>query len=111
MIRTPRSVPSSQVSGLDPVCFSICLLGPTEHTSYANRPASLYHPYFPSDDMQRNTISTKCSEIDSEVPRLLGVSEAILDNVIFCHQEESNWPLSEPGPLKKKFDEIFEATK
>jgi DNA repair protein RAD50 len=39
------------------------------------------------------------------------VSKAILDNVIFCHQEESNWPLSEPAALKKKFDEIFEATK
>lgn len=40
-----------------------------------------------------------------------GVSKAILENVIFCHQEESNWPLSEPTPLKKKFDDIFEATK
>jgi DNA repair protein RAD50 len=42
---------------------------------------------------------------------LLGVSTAILENVIFCHQEESNWPLSEPAALKKKFDDIFEATK
>lgn len=49
--------------------------------------------------------------MDEEVPLLLGVSRAILENVIFCHQEESNWPLSEPGVLKKKFDEIFEATK
>lgn len=60
---------------------------------------------------QRNTISTKCSEMDEEVPLLLGVSRAILENVIFCHQEESNWPLSEPAALKKKFDDIFEATK
>jgi DNA repair protein RAD50 len=45
------------------------------------------------------------------LPRLLGVPHAILDNVIFCHQEESNWPLSEPAKLKAKFDEIFEATK
>ena len=62
-------------------------------------------------DEQRNTISTKCSEMDEEVPLLLGVSRAILENVIFCHQEESNWPLSEPAALKKKFDDIFEATK
>lgn len=41
----------------------------------------------------------------------MGVSTAILDNVIFCHQEESNWPLSEPAALKKKFDDIFEASK
>ena len=49
--------------------------------------------------------------MDEEIPRLLGVSKAILENVIFCHQEESNWPLSEPSVLKKKFDDIFEATK
>ena len=49
--------------------------------------------------------------MDEEVPLLLGVSKAILENVIFCHQEESNWPLSEPAALKKKFDDIFEATK
>lgn len=42
---------------------------------------------------------------------MLGVSKAILENVIFCHQEDSNWPLSEPSVLKKKFDDIFEATK
>jgi len=31
--------------------------------------------------------------------------------VIFCHQEESYWPLAEASVLKKKFDDIFEATK
>ena len=49
--------------------------------------------------------------MDSEIPHLLGVSRAVLDNVIFCHQEDSYWPLSEPATLKKKFDDIFEATK
>ncbi|KAF9582999.1 DNA repair protein rad50 [Lunasporangiospora selenospora] len=57
------------------------------------------------------SISSKCSEIDTDIPRLLGVSRAILDNVIFCHQEESSWPLSEPSALKKRFDEIFASTK
>jgi len=57
------------------------------------------------------TISSKCAEIDADVPNHLGVSRAILDNVIFCHQEESNWPLSEPSILKKKFDDIFASTK
>jgi DNA repair protein RAD50 len=60
---------------------------------------------------KRNSLSTKCATLDEEVSSQLGVSKAILENVIFCHQEESNWPLSEPGPLKKKFDDIFEATK
>ncbi|GAC97185.1 DNA repair protein RAD50 [Pseudozyma hubeiensis SY62] len=60
---------------------------------------------------KRGTLSTKCSELDEEIPRLLGVSKSILENVIFCHQEDSNWPLSEPASLKKKFDDIFEATR
>lgn len=39
------------------------------------------------------------------------MSKSILENVIFCHQEESNWPLSEASVLKKKFDDIFDATR
>ena len=42
---------------------------------------------------------------------MMGVSAAVLDNVIFVHQEDSNWPLSEGALLKKKFDDIFAATK
>ena len=42
---------------------------------------------------EKVSISQKCSELDKQVPELLGVSAAILDNVIFCHQEESDWPL------------------
>lgn len=38
-------------------------------------------------------------------------SQAILENVIFVHQEDSNWPLAEGQTLKKKFDDIFSATK
>ncbi|KZO97008.1 hypothetical protein CALVIDRAFT_480520, partial [Calocera viscosa TUFC12733] len=60
---------------------------------------------------RRSTISTKCAEMDIEIPRLLGVSKSVLENVIFCHQEDSYWPLAEPAALKKKFDDIFEATK
>ena len=60
---------------------------------------------------QRAAISTKCAEMDTEIPNLLGVSKAVLENVIFCHQEDSYWPMAEPATLKKKFDEIFEATK
>lgn len=41
----------------------------------------------------------------------MGVSKPILENVIFCHQEDSNWPLGDPATLKKKFDEIFAATR
>lgn len=41
----------------------------------------------------------------------MGVSKAILENVVFVHQEDSNWPLGEGAVLKKKFDDIFSATK
>lgn len=60
---------------------------------------------------ERSTISTRCADLDQQMPISLGVSKAILEYVIFCHQEESTWPLSEPGVLKKHFDEIFEALK
>ncbi|KAF8505241.1 hypothetical protein BU17DRAFT_57979 [Hysterangium stoloniferum] len=60
---------------------------------------------------KRGTISTKCAEMDAEMPHLLGVSKSVLENVIFCHQEESYWPLAEASVLKKKFDDIFEATR
>lgn len=49
--------------------------------------------------------------MDAEIPHLLGVSKSVLENVIFCHQEDSYWPLAEPAALKKKFDDIFEATR
>lgn len=41
----------------------------------------------------------------------MGVSQAVLQNVIFCHQEESNWILAEPKVLKDKFDAIFASTR
>ena len=49
--------------------------------------------------------------MDKFVPMLMGVSNAILENVIFCHQDESNWPFSDQANLKKIFDEVFDTTK
>ncbi|KAJ1886872.1 DNA repair protein rad50, partial [Kickxella alabastrina] len=57
------------------------------------------------------SISSRCADLDAMLPEQLGVSKAVLENVIFCHQEESNWPLSEASVLKKKFDDIFAATR
>ncbi|KAJ4366370.1 DNA repair protein rad50 [Neocucurbitaria cava] len=62
-------------------------------------------------DGEKHSISTRVAELDQIIPQYLGVSKAILENVIFCHQEDSLWPLSDPSTLKKKFDEIFEAMK
>eukprot|EP00924_Labyrinthula_sp_SR-Ha-C_P007101 maker-scaffold_8-snap-gene-9.25-mRNA-1 protein AED:0.27 eAED:0.27 QI:0/0/0/1/1/1/2/0/1489 len=55
--------------------------------------------------------SNKCSELDKLIPILLGVSTSMLENVIFCHQEDSNWPLQEGSVLKKRFDDIFESSR
>ncbi|KAA8574892.1 hypothetical protein EYC84_004133 [Monilinia fructicola] len=60
---------------------------------------------------ERTAVSHKVGEMDKIMQQALGVSEAVLDNVIFCHQDDSLWPMSEPSTLKKKFDDIFEATR
>lgn len=40
------------------------------------------------------SISNKCAEIGKLVPQLMEVSAPVLENVIFCHQEDSNCKLS-----------------
>lgn len=60
---------------------------------------------------ERTAINSKNIDINALVPNTLGVAPAILEFVIFCHQDESLWPMSEPAALKKRFDEIFEAQK
>uniref|UniRef100_A0A182P3Y5 DNA repair protein RAD50 n=1 Tax=Anopheles epiroticus TaxID=199890 RepID=A0A182P3Y5_9DIPT len=53
---------------------------------------------------------SRVADINNEMCDAMGVSKAILNNVIFCHQEDSCWPLDEPKELKKKFDAIFGTT-
>lgn len=60
---------------------------------------------------ERTTLTTRATELDQQIPLYLGVPKAILDYVIFCHQEDNLWPLSEPSNLKKRFDQIFQALK
>lgn len=60
---------------------------------------------------EKKSLSSKCVVVDQEMISALGVSKPVLNHVIFCHQEESNWPLSEGKALKEKFDAIFAATK
>ncbi|XP_042867629.1 DNA repair protein RAD50-like [Penaeus japonicus] len=62
-------------------------------------------------DGTADAISSKCADFEAEISSSLGVSKPILNNVIFCHQEESNWPLDEGKKVKEKFDAIFNATK
>lgn len=56
-------------------------------------------------------VSNRCIDVHNEVCRSMGVSKAILNNVIFCHQEDSYWPLEEPKKLKERFDSIFDSVK
>ena len=37
------------------------------------------------DDGQEVSINQNCAEMDRQVPMLMGVSKAIMENVIFCH--------------------------
>lgn len=60
---------------------------------------------------QKVSMTLKCSDIDRIVPENLGVSSAILENVIFVHQEDSNWPMQEGSVLKTRFDDVFESTR
>lgn len=63
------------------------------------------------DQGNKQSLSHKCTELDRQIPQLLGVSKSILDNVVFCHQEDSSWPLMEGAVLKKRFDDIFDSTR
>lgn len=55
-------------------------------------------------------ISGRVEDINANMCDFMGVSKAIINNVIFCHQEDSNWPLDEGKKLKEKFDAIFGTT-
>jgi DNA repair protein RAD50 len=39
----------------------------------------------------KKSMSHKCTELDRQIPMLLGVSKAVLESVVFCHQEEGDW--------------------
>lgn len=59
----------------------------------------------------KETMSSKVADVEKLIPQLLGVNKAVLEYVVFCHQEESLWPISDSASLKKKFDEIFDSVK
>ncbi|KAK2076466.1 hypothetical protein QBZ16_000991 [Prototheca wickerhamii] len=59
----------------------------------------------------REALSYRCADIDRVLPGLMGVSAAVLESVVFVHQEDSNWPLADTATVKRRFDDIFAATK
>ncbi|XP_065361714.1 DNA repair protein RAD50 [Calliphora vicina] len=67
--------------------------------------------YLNDDDKKSSeSISKRCADVDLVMSQFMGVSKAIINNVLFCHQEDSSWPLDEPKKLKEKFDAIFGIT-
>ncbi|KAJ8731456.1 hypothetical protein PYW07_004620 [Mythimna separata] len=60
---------------------------------------------------KKKEISKRCADLDAVLHDELGVSKAILNAVIFCHQEEASWPLDEGKKVKERFDEIFDSDK
>ena len=62
-------------------------------------------------DGSKTSYTHKCGELDKTVPIMIGVSRAVLESVIFCHQEDSSWPLQEGAVLKKRFDDIFDSAR
>ena len=51
-------------------------------------------------DGSKTSYTHKCGELDKTVPIMIGVSREVLESVIFCHQEDSSWPLQE-GPRRR----------
>uniref|UniRef100_A0A5K3F6G3 Zinc-hook domain-containing protein n=1 Tax=Mesocestoides corti TaxID=53468 RepID=A0A5K3F6G3_MESCO len=60
---------------------------------------------------QTVSLSSRCGEINKEMENSLGASKAVFENVIFCHQEESNWPLQEAKAVKERFDDLFASSR
>uniref|UniRef100_U5EL78 DNA repair protein RAD50 n=1 Tax=Corethrella appendiculata TaxID=1370023 RepID=U5EL78_9DIPT len=65
---------------------------------------------FNKSDGKKVQLNKRVIDVDTEMCEAMGVSKAIINNVIFCHQEDSNWPLDEGKKLKEKFDAIFGTT-
>lgn len=69
------------------------------------------HDYLPDGSNHKRSATHACMKMDTLMPDMIGVPKAVLEHVVFCHQEESNWPLQEGAKLKERFDAIFEASR
>ncbi|KAG7189859.1 hypothetical protein KM043_017509 [Ampulex compressa] len=63
------------------------------------------------DTKEKVSITNRCANVDTELTLAMGVSKPILNYVIFCHQEDLNWPLEDGKKLKEKFDDIFDSAR
>lgn len=56
------------------------------------------------------SISKRNNDATEDMCTAMGVTKAIINHVLFCHQEEANWPLGTDAELMAKFDQIFGTT-
>ena len=97
---------------LETLGYAVFMVDDSSSLGAGDRQAQLEQVLKARDDAGNETsINKNCADMDRQVPMLMGVSRAILENVIFCHQDEALWPFSDQANLKKIFDEIFDTTK
>lgn len=60
----------------------------------------------PLDGKEVN-VSKRNADATNDMCDAVGVSKAVINDVLFCHQEDANWPLSSDQELMNKFDKIF----
>ncbi|XP_049848347.1 DNA repair protein RAD50-like [Schistocerca gregaria] len=53
---------------------------------------------------------TESDRVNALIESRLGVNQMILEEVFFCHQSQSTWPLDDPSTLKSHLDKVFETT-
>lgn len=54
--------------------------------------------------------SKRNNDATEDMCTAIGVSKAIINNVLFCHQEDANWPLGTDQEVMTRFDQIFGTT-
>lgn len=56
------------------------------------------------------SISKRNDDATNDMCTAIGVSKAIINHVLFCHQEDSDWPLRTDKEVMDIFDKIFGTT-
>lgn len=59
----------------------------------------------------KKQLNQNIDEANEVISREMNVSSAIVNNVLFCHQEDSSWPLGDDKVVKERFDAIFDTEK
>lgn len=60
---------------------------------------------------QKQRVNMKINEMDNAIPAAMSLSKAIVDNVIFCHQDENTWPIDDVYRIKSRFEDLLETTR